>query len=1132
MAEQGMRNAYQKVTAFFTDFAAWLGETFADSAIAQEIRDDLGLNTDNPATPPALDPAVRQKIDDFLAKEKVDASALLATLPQIKTLVDTIHTFADAVKSDGADAWDVFWLLFKVWVADSLRVRNPSAYALCSLVGLIAGDDELLPQADPAPATRLLKGEVTGADADALIDRISALSGALVVALDRLCAPVGGTIDAMYGWDPEPGSDADASVAASRALSVVFKTGDVVNPVLTVIPVSRADGGPGLLISMGAHVHIEHDAGGSAVYTTDIGAQGAFSFFFRFSEDDPGFRAFGPGTPSLEIGVKPKTATATAPASAPAGAAAPRLVLGTSDATRLEIADFSYAFELGAQSAGFKAHLHKGKLVISLGDGDGFLSKLPGHSVEVPFELGLLADTAHGIRFDGGSGLKVDLPVAASLFGVFRVQFVALELKLAGVPSAEIRGGFSLKLGPFQASVDQIGTALDLGAVAEGADDIGGLVKFLPPRGIGLALDLGPVKGGGYLAIDAEKGEYAGALELKVFVLSIKAIALISTRRPDGSDGWSLLIFLFCQFKVHIAFGIFLTGLGGMIGLHHRADLDALSAGMRTGALDDVLFPENPVADAQRIVNRYKQLFPVESDSLLVGPMLEMSFSEPPIVYVRMGLVFEVRNALGDDRPAELTKVILLGQLLVQLPPKELGVPAVLKLLVDVVGFYDAPEQFLLIRARLRDSFVGVEGFVKLNLTGELLLAARFGDDPSFVLSAGGFHPAFKDVPRGVPANLERMAVSFGLGPIKMRGENYFAVTSNTVQAGSRIEVSADIDVAAIKGHLSFDALLYLEPTFHFLVQLEFQVQLEALGESFCSVTVRMSLKGPGEWQAKGSFSFSILWWDIDIGFDEKWGTDPAVENTTTSAAAIVRQELGTPSRLMPGPPIGGNGLVTLAQPPAGATPAHPLGQVTLAQKAVPLDVRIDRIGTKSLTEGTPKFTIDTVTVSGRQDTTHETVTDHFARGQFMELTEQQKLEGRSFETFTSGVRIGSADYAVEGVGTTVRADYEVKIIEPEPVLNLYWKVIAASRETLPADMAMALAAYGAAAGSARATATALRSGIGAAALSEPPLAVVDPGSLRETVTVTNGPASSEAIASEAAALSGGLVVEAYEAVR
>ena len=65
------------------------------------------------------------------------------------------------------------------------------------------------------------------------------------------------------------------------------------------------------------------------------------------------------------------------------------------------------------------------------------------------------------------------------------------------------------------------------------------------------------------------------------------------------------------KFTFHIAFGIFWTGLGGMVGLHHRSDVDALTAGMRTGALDDVLFPENPVADAPRIINRYRTLFPV-----------------------------------------------------------------------------------------------------------------------------------------------------------------------------------------------------------------------------------------------------------------------------------------------------------------------------------------------------------------------------------------------------------------------------------------------------------------------------------------------------------------------------------------
>ncbi|MGW0735573.1 DUF6603 domain-containing protein [Streptomyces sp. NPDC002851] len=1109
------RNGFQKIAAVLQDVVDWIEKTFADPAISREVLEDLGLSADNPAVPPPTTAAERQALEEFLAKDDI-GTLTPANIAQIKDLATTIFTFADSVKSGGTDGWDVFWLIFKVWVADSLRVRNPSAYALCALAGLVLEDDELLPQADPAVATRLLKGEATGADADAFIDRLSAVAGGLVVFLDDKLgehAP----IDAMYGWDPEPGSVPDASVAASRALSVLYKSGGPADPLLTVIPVTRGDGGPGLLVSVGAQLKFEHDTG-TYTYVTDIGAHGAFSLFFRLSTDDPGFRVLGPGLPSIGIEVQRTVKDGK-----------PLLVLGLGGKTRLEIGGFSYGFELGADQAGFKAHLRKGKLVIALADGDGFLSKMPGHAIEVPFELGLLADTTHGIRFDGGSGLKVDLPVAASVFGVFRIQFVALELKLSGDPSVEIRGGFSLKLGPFQATVDQLGTALDLAALARGVDDVGKLVKFLPPKGIGLALDLGPVKGGGYLGIDAERGEYSGALELKIFWFSIKAIALITTKRPDGTKGWSLLLFLFAQFRAHIAFGIFLNGIGGMIGLHHRADLDALTAGMSSGALDDVLFPENPVADAPRIINRYKQLFPVEPDSLLLGPMLELSFSQPPIAYVRLGLIFEIRNALG-DRPAELTRVILLGQLLVQLPPKDLGVPAIVKLLVDVVGFYDGVAKFLLIRARLRDSFVGIEGFTKITVTGELLLAMRFAGDPSFVLTAGGFHPAFKDVPCGVPAELERLAVSLGIGRLKVRCEKYFAITSNTVQAGAKLEVSANIEVAGIKGHLSFDALIILQPKFHFLVQLEFHVALEALGEAFASVKVSMSLEGPGEWRAKGSFSFSVLWWDIELGIDEGWGKAPAVEKTTTSAAKALLDELRDVSRVLPGPPLGGNGLVTLAQAPGKApSSAHPLGQVTIAQKAVPLDVRIDRVGTKSLTEGEAKFTVEEVKVGGLATSAYEKTTDHFARGQFMELTEQQKLEGRSFETFTSGVRIGSTDYTVSTVGQTVRADYEVKILEEKPELNLHWKVAEAYREILPPDVAHELSAYGAAAGSARARAAALRPDVGKAVIREAPLAVVDSDSLQQNLSVTIGPVSSEAVAAEAASLSGGFVVEAYE---
>ena len=72
---------------------------------------------------------------------------------------------------------------------------------------------------------------------------------------------------------------------------------------------------------------------------------------------------------------------------------------------------------------------------------------------------------------------------------------------------------------------------------------------FKPPNGIGLSVDAGVVRGGGYLFFDAERGEYAGALELSFAeFLSIKAIGLITTRMPDGSKGFSLLIVMSVEF--------------------------------------------------------------------------------------------------------------------------------------------------------------------------------------------------------------------------------------------------------------------------------------------------------------------------------------------------------------------------------------------------------------------------------------------------------------------------------------------------------------------------------------------------------------------------------------------------------
>src|SRR4030095_558529 len=73
---------------------------------------------------------------------------------------------------------------------------------------------------------------------------------------------------------------------------------------------------------------------------------------------------------------------------------------------------------------------------------------------------------------------------------------------------------------------------------------------FQPPNGVGLSINAGAVMGGGYLFFDFENEEYAGALELTIAgFISAKAIGLITTKMPDGSKGFSMLIIITAEFS-------------------------------------------------------------------------------------------------------------------------------------------------------------------------------------------------------------------------------------------------------------------------------------------------------------------------------------------------------------------------------------------------------------------------------------------------------------------------------------------------------------------------------------------------------------------------------------------------------
>jgi hypothetical protein len=806
--------------------------------------------------------------------------------------------------------------------------------------------------------------------------------------------------------------------------------------------------------------------------------------------------------------------------------------VGTTDGSRLELGAFAYGIEISDGAAAFRAAVKRGKLVIALGKGDSFLRQLPGGNIEIPFEVGVRASTLDGVHLEGGTRARVNLPVSATVFGVFTVQFLELELIVDPELALGLRAGVSLTLGPFAASVDRVGVTLALHQIGDGNFELSEFVGFAPPKGIGLVIASSTVKGGGYLFIDSERGEYAGALELKFAKWSLKAIGVVSTKRPDGSEGWSFLLFVFGQFKLHIAFGVFWTGVGGMIGLHHRSDIDALSAGMRTGALDDVLFPQNPIADAPRIVNRYRTLFPIAGGNLVFGLMFELSYSDPPIVYVRLGLIVDARNALGPGS-FDVSKVILVGQVLVQLPPRDTGAPPILKLLIDVVGFYDDDTGFLLVRARLRDSFVGIEGFTKLDLAGELLVAVQFGADEGFVLSAGGFHPRYQGLPARVPRDLDKLRVSFKLGPVSLSIELYVAVTPNSVQGGLKASLKANFKVASIEASLGFDALWYRTPRSYFLVDMEFNAKVKAFGRTLAAVKVTGTLEGPDEWRFAGRFSFSILWWDKTVPFDERWGEVRVADVAQISLGEVVAAEMANPDNVTIEMPSGVANPLTLAPSPQLKL-AHPLGRLAIRQRAVPIGLELQRLGTRPIAGGPQTVTVTTVAVNDVTLATFEHTTESFSRGEFVDLSDDEKLTGPSFEPFPSGVIVGSSGFVTaDGLARDVAAGFETVRFDPEPESFVStWTVSSMPFAVASHDAAVHASQFGAAARSDRAEAAMrVSSPLAAAAIAvdEPPLALVAQDTLLETAVLEGPAARSLSLAAQMAAAGGNRVVERFE---
>ena len=691
------------------------------------------------------------------------------------------------------------------------------------------------------------------------------------------------------------------------------------------------------------------------------------------------------------------------------------LVLGASDGTHFSIGELSGAIRLTTTAPQVELSLKDSKLVLNVGD-DALLGAVIGDSIEVALTFGLIGDVA-GLRLRDGTGLKATIPLEKIPNSPVQIPFLYFELtKGASLNQIdiEIAGSFQLAIGPFEGSIDRLGSRLNLNNLLGGGANPVADWGLKPPSGAGLAIDAGIIKGGGFLIFDEARGEYGGILDIKLMQIGVKAIGLLSTKNPGG---WSLLLVITAQLPaIQLGFGFTMTGIGGLLGVQHTLNTAALSSGLSTGSLDSFLFPENPIANAPQIINQLRTIFPFKVGGFVIGPMLELGWGTPSLVTARIGVLIEP------------SQVAIVGQVIVQLPPLIDKSLALLYLQMDIAGgVVFEPLKFWL-DGLLRDSRV-----LFISLTGQFAFRALFGDKSSFLISAGGFHPRFTDIPPDIPAPFQRVGAEFSIGIVGLEFKGYFAVTSATVQGGSSMRVWGDVGIAAFEGGFEFNAIIYIVPRFRFEVDIHVWAGVEVFDIDFASIDIYGLLAGPGRWHIVGRATIHTPWPLPDFHFhvDETWGEDRETTVRRIKLVDELKKELegkddkGTPVNWSAVLPVANDGFVTLIKlPPTPGLLAHPNALLQFTQKRMPLAKTLTKLGSDAI-EGEKQIGIGQLRF-GAMDWRNpdRRLDDSFPTAQFIDMKEDDLLGKPSFDRFESGFEVGQRDYQY-GAPVADTFDYE-----------------------------------------------------------------------------------------------------------
>lgn len=599
-------------------------------------------------------------------------------------------------------------------------------------------------------------------------------------------------------------------------------------------------------------------------------------------------------------------------------------------------------------------------------DGE-ILRSLLGDRLTTTVDLGLVYSAKHGdLRFEGGNGLDIYLQGFAHAFAGLTLSY----LRITGIheqrTTQTITNGQETDLETTDVGIQlTAGVAFNFLRITLVLDGIGGRLvattkqpggnllglgnldlDLVRPQGLGLKIDWGPVQGGGFFSHDPVRDRYAGAIAISIGgtakdpTVSLRGVGFTEPRGqdPNGKPSGDQTTVAVLTAEWPRTFFLVPTGAGAMIGLHRTANIPAIRDALPTGALDAILFPEDPVGRSAQLIAALATMFPAapaEADTHVFGLLLKWSFVKN-FARLALGFITEWTVSTGS-----LNKIVVPFSLIV-------GDPAAARVLwIEVygVGDYDRSTHEFEIRGTLRNSRL-----CGGDLVGGMVV---FHGDPdpddqdattgTFV-SIGGYHPSyFGGKGPGRAAVDKRLGIVVTHGDdVRLEVSGYLAYSPVGFHFGILGHVKVEESGFGIDGKLWLDGLIY--GWGEFVLDVGGSVALILFHQTVTELSFEGELSA-SPWHLAGKVSFKVLWWSVSKhtsrNLSDEVATTVQAEDVHAALATALVDPASYPNKLPD--------LVALVDRERSGIWSAPEKPFVLVQKIAPLDTPIERLGGKPL---------------------------------------------------------------------------------------------------------------------------------------------------------------------------------------